>query len=123
MSPCDKACDKPKNATFRAAVLTHFGSEFTSLPDKIQYLAYGHETCPSTGKPHLQMWAYASNSMRFSQWKKIFPGDHIEPMNGSFAQNDAYCSKEGKLVEFGIRPFSLHAKPYQYPSRSRPSRQ
>jgi hypothetical protein len=29
---------------------------------------------------------------------------HVEPMGGSLEQNVAYCSKEGKLVEFGNRP-------------------
>jgi len=43
--------------------------------------------------------------MRLSGWKKIFPGDHIEQMNGTFAENKAYCTKAGNaLVEFGIPP-------------------
>jgi hypothetical protein len=42
--------------------------------------------------------------MRLTGWKKVFPGDHIEEMRGSFAQNDRYCSKQSSLIEFGERP-------------------
>ena len=42
--------------------------------------------------------------MRLTGWKKIFPGDHIERMYGTFAENDAYCSKESEMTVFGIRP-------------------
>jgi len=42
--------------------------------------------------------------MRFGGWKELFPTAHIEKMKGNFAQNEKYCSKEGKLIEFGERP-------------------
>ena len=42
--------------------------------------------------------------MTFSAWKKALPGAHIEEMHGTFAQNEAYCSKEGTLTEFGQKP-------------------
>lgn len=93
-----------KNATFRAAAITHYGEPWDSLPDKIQYIAFAKETCPTTQRIHYQTWAYASNTMRLTQWKKIFPGDHIEQMRGTFADNDKYCSKEGEMVTFGTRP-------------------
>lgn len=94
-----------KNATFRGACITSYRiSAWDELPDKIQYLAYGQETCPSTGRPHVQAWAYSKKAMRLTGWKKIFPGDHIEQMRGTFSQNDAYCSKESNLTTFGLKP-------------------
>ena len=47
--------------------------------------------------------------MRLSGWKKVFPGDHIEQMRGTFAQNDQYCSKESQLTCFGEKPME-HGK-------------
>lgn len=93
-----------ENAPFRFACLTHFGEPWTELPDKIQYLAFGREVCPTTERVHYQTWAYAGRAMRLSGWKKVFPGDHIEQMRGSLAQNDAYCSKESQLTTFGEKP-------------------
>lgn len=93
-----------ENAPFRAAVITHFGEPWTALPAKIDYIAFGRETCPSTQRVHFQTWAYANRAMRLSGWKKVFPGDHIEQMRGTFAQNDAYCSKESQLTCFGVKP-------------------
>lgn len=93
-----------QNATFRAACITHFGESWEELPDKLQYLAFGQETCPTTGRLHYQAWAYAVTPMRLTQWKKIFTGDHIEAMKGTFAQNDRYCSKENTLTTYGEKP-------------------
>lgn len=90
---------------FRGAVITHYGDPWTGLPDtRIQYLAFAKETCPTTSRIHYQTWAYAAKVMRFSTWQKIFPGDCIFQMRGTFEQNDTYCSKEGELVTFGTRP-------------------
>lgn len=93
-----------KHATFRAACLTHYGDPWLSLPNKIQYLAFAKEKCPTTDRIHYQTWAYADKPMRLTQWKKIFPGDHIEQMRGTFADNDKYCSKESEMTTFGVRP-------------------
>lgn len=93
--PVTTACDK-KNATFRSAVLTIFQiSEYSGLPDRMTYFAYGKETCPTTGRDHLQAFAYSENTMRITQWKKIFPTAHIEKMKGTFMDNVDYCSKQG----------------------------
>lgn len=93
----------PKNS-FRAAAITHYGEPFSELPNKIDYIAFAREICPTTQRVHYQTWAYASAKMRLTGWKKVFPGDHIEQMYGTFAQNDAYCSKESELISFGIKP-------------------
>jgi hypothetical protein len=84
---------------------THGYPEWDNLREKVRYLAYAEETCPTTNRLHLQAFAYSHKPLRFSSWKRLFQNVHIEPMYGSFQQNEKYCSKEGKLVEFGERPF------------------
>lgn len=79
--------------------------------DHIRYLAYGEETCPSTGQPHHQMFMYlrgnrtwgAGSLGKMGRWF----GErhcHVEPMFGSLDENEYYCSKEGRLKEFGLKP-------------------
>jgi len=56
------------------------------------------------------MFAYAHKPMRYTQWEKVFKPDkekwwHFAVMRGDFSSNEAYCSKEGQLIEFGERPF------------------
>nr|WAE42932.1 MAG: replication associated protein [Cressdnaviricota sp.] len=91
---------------FRAATLTHYGEDWTALPNNVSYLAWADEVCPTTQRPHKQAWAYSQKPQRLTGWKKSFPGDHIEQMRGTFAQNDTYCSKTtaGVLKELGERP-------------------
>lgn len=93
--------------TIRSIVITDhtvLEYDYAGLKAKLRYLAYAEETCPTTGKKHLQGFAYAWKPMRFAAWKKLFPGAHVEEMRGCFRENSAYCSKEGNLVEFGEKP-------------------
>jgi len=95
-----------ENATFRSAVIT----DFTLQPEpdnwagKLAYVAWGEETCPTTGKPHLQMFAYSIQAQRKSWWNKIFPKRYVARMLGNFAQNEVYCSKVGTYHEWGTKP-------------------
>lgn len=99
------ATNSISGSTFRGAALTIYQIDsYTQLPEKLSYFAYAVETCPTTGRQHLQAFAYAVSAMRLTGWKKIFPTAHIESMKGTFLQNEKYCSKEGTLVEFGVRP-------------------
>lgn len=72
--------------------------------DFIRYVAYAEEVAPTTGTPHLQGFFYAHNDVSLKQLKKFLPSASWRIMEGTFAQNEAYCSKQGKLVEFGERP-------------------
>jgi len=94
------------SGTFRSACITEHQNEprWEDLSAQLRYLAYAEETCPTTQKKHFQAFAYAKAPMRFGGWKELFPTAHIEKMKGNFAQNEKYCSKEGKLIEFGERP-------------------
>lgn len=92
--------------TFRSACITEHKNEpvWDNISHQLRYLAYAEETCPTTQKIHWQAFAYAKTPMRLGGWKELFPTAHIEKMKGNFAQNEKYCSKEGKLNEFGQRP-------------------
>lgn len=79
--------------------------------ERIKYIAYGEEVCPETGKRHHQLYMSfvnlrsASNKV-LNQIGNIFGPTHcrVAAMKGSFLQNEAYCSKEGELKEFGNKP-------------------
>jgi len=89
---------------FRAAVITdHRAQAYTELPDGVQYIAWSLEHAPTTGKAHNQAYAYG-NKMTVSKWSKLFGNAHVEGMKGTFAQNDAYCSKESALSTLGEKP-------------------
>lgn len=73
------------------------------------YMIYGHEICPSTGKPHLQGAIYVKNAKTGHAMLKMlgpsFKGIHIEATKGSPTQNQKYCSKEARDVkERGEKP-------------------
>lgn len=95
-----------ENYAFRNATITWFNyPDIVDIWDeKIKYIAYAEETCPTTNRKHLQMWASCHKPQRLKAWSKLFSGAHIECMRGTFEQNDKYCSKEGKLIELGERP-------------------
>lgn len=77
----------------------------------IRYLAYGDEICPTSGKPHHQMFIYLSKLK--STGKKTlgvmggwFGTKHcyVKPMYKSAETNESYCSKEGSYHELGDKP-------------------
>nr|QUS52625.1 replication protein [Mute swan feces associated circular virus 17] len=96
-----------QSAPFRAIVLTMYSDPpdwDTSLKAKLRYFAYSSEVCPTTGRSHLQGFAYSWKALKHGSWRKLFPGHHVEIMRGNFRENELYCSKEGNLVEFGEKP-------------------
>lgn len=78
----------------------------TVLVDTIncKYIAYSKELAPTTGTPHLQGWISFENPKSLTAVIRLMPGCHIESMRGSIADNDAYCSKAGDLIERGLKP-------------------
>jgi len=89
---------------YRRACITQHAEAEPEFNAKLAYLAYAQETCPETGKLHWQGFAYAKVQMPLAGWKKLFPGAHIERMHSDFSKNEKYCSKEGQLIEHGVRP-------------------
>lgn len=70
----------------------------------VSYGILGFETCPSTGRRHLQGYVYCSSRVGFRsfQGKMGLPRScHVEKANGTPSQNKEYCSKEGDFFEIG----------------------
>lgn len=73
--------------------------------DKCRYVAYGLETCPTTGRKHHQGFIWFKNPRGSIKGVANMLGKcHVEPARGRLQDNEKYCSKEGKLVEFGEKP-------------------
>lgn len=80
-------------------------------PAQIQFIAFGRETCPTSGRLHDQCFCYFINprskgKRALGEIGKMFGPIHanVQPMLGSFAQNEAYCSKEGQYTKLGQVP-------------------
>lgn len=86
---------------YRAAMLL----EPNDWPD-IRYLLIGFETCPNTGKNHLQGYLQLTEKKRFKQLKKLFTENgfddvHLEHARENAATNIKYCKKDGFFEEWG----------------------
>jgi len=82
---------------------TFQNSGYSALPPRTQYIAWSHEICPTTGKPHLQVWAYGEKRSE-AAWAADYGKSHVEGMMGSILQNDRYISKAAVIKELGLRP-------------------
>ena len=70
-----------------------------------QYVAWGDETCPTTGRKHQQFFVYFMNQRSSKKdVAKELGKCHVEPCKGSLQDNEAYCSKEGSYHELGTKP-------------------
>lgn len=70
-----------------------------------EYIAYGVETCPKTGKTHHQGFIYFSGARGSKkQVGKLLQNSHVDMCRGNLDQNTDYCSKQNDLIEFGDKP-------------------
>lgn len=76
----------------------------------LRYVIFGRETCPETGRKHLQGFAQFRNQLEdpaaaFRAIQRQLGADcqpiHFEPRRGSVQQAQEYCRKEGNYVEYG----------------------
>lgn len=101
----------------RGFVLTNWNlndnESYLEIMDKngIQFLAYGLETCPTSGELHHQAFLYFYNPRADTKNNRNKIGNFWGPthcfakgMDGSFQQNDAYCKKESELTKLGDEP-------------------
>lgn len=67
-----------------------------ALVDKIEYICYGLESAPDTGRVHWQGYVRFQNRVRWHQAKAMFEDAtvHIEKAQGSEKENHDYCSKD-----------------------------
>lgn len=72
--------------------------------EKIQYMIYGEEKCPDTGRLHYQGYVEFDNALRMGAVKTIFNDDtlHLEKRRGTQEQAIEYCKKDGVYVEHGF---------------------
>jgi len=70
------------------------------------YAMFGRETCPKTGKRHLQAFCLFKDRVRTTQLKKMYHKSiHWEPMNGSIEDSERYCSKDDTApLVYGEKP-------------------
>lgn len=66
-----------------------------------KYLCIGFETCPSTGKKHIQGYVEWKGSKRFDTLKNINTKIHWENRKGTAKQAAEYCKKDGNFYEKG----------------------
>ncbi|GBL84689.1 hypothetical protein AVEN_271394-1 [Araneus ventricosus] len=69
-----------------------------------EYLIFGRETCPNTGRKHLQGFVWFKERRRLPFLKKWISNAHFEGAKGTAEQNQKYCSKDGDYEEFGRLP-------------------
>jgi hypothetical protein len=73
-----------------------------TLPDWVQYLAYGDEVTLE-GRKHYHCFLY-TDKVRFSQFNARVGNAYRAPMKGTFKDNQVYCSKQSTMKEFGEGP-------------------
>lgn len=70
-----------------------------------EYIAFSEEICPKTNRKHHQGFVYFSAQRgSIKGVAKQLGGCHVEMCKGNIDQNCDYCSKEGSLIEIGVKP-------------------
>lgn len=79
--------------------------EMMKREDAPQWIGWGLETCPSTGKLHHQgyMW-FATQRESYKNTAKILGKCWVDQCKGTPEHNDVYCRKDGDFHEWGVRP-------------------
>lgn len=95
-----------EKAPFRLVCFTEYdvNRDMQALASNFQYLCYGEEECPTTGRKHLQGFAYCAKAQKFGYYKKAFGNTHFEKCRGDLASNESYCKKDGHWTEYGQKP-------------------
>ena len=79
-----------------------YANIYNEYKDVIRGIAWGKETCPSTGKLHNQMYIQMFKQCRATAIQNMIKSKcHYEVMRGSIEQNETYCSKEGVYTKLG----------------------
>ena len=72
--------------------------------DKLRYICWGLEKCPTTDREHYQGFAVFNRTYRVKGAKSVL-GDrtdtHLEPRRGTRQQAREYCRKDGRFFEWG----------------------
>lgn len=104
-----------RNWVFTDFKLCNWNNIYSTYKDIIRFLAFGLETCPTTGKKHYQGWIQFTTKRTKGGVQRICKDNdlksndktykishlHVEPMYGDEFDNTNYCSKEGKYTTYG----------------------
>ena len=79
--------------------------DYEAVPT-LRYICMGREVAPTTGREHWQGWCmFHHNITRALAARRLGVAlDGCQIMKGTVEQNDTYCRKEGKTVEWGKKP-------------------
>lgn len=86
---------------------TSFSEKIIFDETKVQYLIYGNEICPTTGRKHKQGFIYFKNPTGLTGVKKVVGSTahcEIRSKNSTNSQAINYCKKDGDFVEYGKAP-------------------
>jgi hypothetical protein len=69
----------------------------------VKYICYGRETCPKTGRPHLQGYLELKNAKTWTATKAFIGIErlHLLVSCGTAKQNRTYCVKDNDFYEAG----------------------
>ena len=73
--------------------------------DKLKYVCWGIEKCPTTDRIHYQGFIIFNRTHRIPGAKRIIGGGdecHLEPRRGTRQEAREYCTKDGKFSERGV---------------------
>lgn len=87
----------------RSYCITSFENDLKCDMNQCRYIIIGKETCPETGRKHLQCYAEFYNKIGIKSAKKIIGDDkaHLEKRMGTREEARSYCMKEQDFEEFG----------------------
>jgi len=102
----------PKKVRWFIVTQWNVDCDYKKLVGKdIRWLTYGAEKCPDTGREHHQMYMYLRGNVTHGRRALNKMGDwfgpvhcSVRPMRGRLDENEYYCSKEGYMKEFGVKP-------------------
>lgn len=85
----------PAKQAFNMPFTAYNVEDIEWFPDHMKYLLYGRETCPTTGKQHLQGYVQFHKKQTIVGAKRIFGNDtiHFEFAKGDYEENYKYCTK------------------------------
>ena len=92
--------DRGRNICFTA---WENSDEIVFDKSRMKYLILGKETCPTTGKKHIQGYVEFCQVCDFSVMKKLLGGaqTHLERRRGTAKQARTYCMKDNDFEEYG----------------------
>lgn len=86
--------------------------ELRAYAKTVDYMVFGYEICPDTGRPHLQGYVHWVNKRSLGAFSSKFGDCHVEMQRGTPKQASDYCKYddypvckvENKFEEFGEVP-------------------